>query len=51
MTNDTGRAQAEFLAAIRIISSKQIRYAWPFADLGRQLADAGELDAAIDWFS
>ncbi len=51
MTNDTGRAQAEFLAAIRIINSKQIRYAWPFADLGRQLADAGELDAAIDWLS
>src|SRR6266404_8688406 len=49
MTNDTDRAQAEFLTAIRIIESKQIRYAWPFADLGRQLADAGDLDAAIDW--
>ena len=51
MTNDTDRAQAEFLTAIRIIESKQIRYAWPFADLGRQLADAGELDAAIGWLS
>ncbi len=51
MSNDTDRAQAEFLAAIRIIESKQIRYAWPFADLGRQLADAGDLDAAIDCLS
>jgi tetratricopeptide (TPR) repeat protein len=51
MTCDTDRAQAEFLAAIRIIESKHIRYAWPFADLGRQLADAGDLKAAIDWLS
>jgi tetratricopeptide (TPR) repeat protein len=51
MTSDPDRAKAEFLAAIRIIESKQIRYAWPFADLGRQLADAGDLDAAIDWLS
>jgi tetratricopeptide (TPR) repeat protein len=51
MTNDTDRARAEFLAAIRIVERKQIRYAWPFADLGRQLADAGDLDAAIEWLS
>lgn len=51
MTNDTDRAQAEFLFAIRIIERNQLRYAWPFADLGRQLADAGDLDAAIDWLS
>ena len=49
MTNDMDRAQGEFLGAIRIIENKHIRYAWPFADLGRQLADAGESDAAIDW--
>jgi tetratricopeptide (TPR) repeat protein len=48
---DRDRAHAELLAAIRIIEGQQIRYAWPFADLGRQLADAGDLDAAIDWLS
>lgn len=51
MTNETDRAQAEFLASIQIIEKKRIRYAWPFADLGRQLADAGDLDAAVDWLS
>jgi tetratricopeptide (TPR) repeat protein len=51
MTSDMDRAQSEFLTAIHIIESKQIRYAWPFADLGRQLADAGDLNAAIDRLS
>jgi tetratricopeptide (TPR) repeat protein len=51
LNGDPDRAKAEFLTAIRIIESKQIHYAWPFADLGRQLADAGDLDAAIDWLS
>jgi tetratricopeptide (TPR) repeat protein len=48
---DTGRAHVEFLAAIQLVENRHLRYAWPFADLGRQLADAGDLDAAIDWFS
>lgn len=50
-SGDTDLARAEFLAAIRIIESKQIRYAWPFADLGRALNDAGETEKAIDWIS
>lgn len=48
---DAERARSEFLSAIRIIESQQIRYAWPFADLGRQLTDAGELEQAIAWLS
>ena len=48
---DTNEAQAEFRAAIRIVESKSVHFAWPFADLGRQLADAGDLETAINWLS
>jgi len=45
------RARQEYLAAIRIIESKEARYAFPYADLGRQLAEAGDLDNAIQWLT
>ena len=45
------RARQEYLAAIRIIESKGARYAFPYADLGRQLAEAGNLDDAIQWLT
>jgi predicted Zn-dependent protease len=48
---DTDRARQEYLAAIKIVESKEVRYGLPYADLGRQLADAGELDRAVDWLS
>jgi len=50
-SGDTDLAQAEFLAAIRIIESLEIRYAWPFADLGRALNDAGDTEEAIELIS
>jgi predicted Zn-dependent protease len=48
---DTDHAQSEFVAAIGIIESKDIHYAWPFADLGRALNDEGKTDKAIEWIS
>jgi tetratricopeptide (TPR) repeat protein len=45
------RARQEYLAAIRVIESKGVRYAFPYADLGRQLAETGELDDAIQWLT
>jgi tetratricopeptide (TPR) repeat protein len=40
-------ARTEFLASIKVIETKKIAYAWPFADLGRALNDEGEADQAI----
>jgi Tfp pilus assembly protein PilF len=34
------RAEQEFLESIKIVDARRIPYAWPFADLGRQLTDA-----------
>jgi len=45
------RAQGEFLAAIRIIEQKELRYAWPYLDLGRQLVDAGDRARGLEWLS
>jgi len=48
---DPERARAEFEASIKIIESKNVVYAWPFADLGRVLNDAGETGRALDCLS
>jgi tetratricopeptide (TPR) repeat protein len=48
---DQDRARQEYLSAIKIIESKEVRYGLPYADMGKQLADAGELDRAIEWLS
>ena len=50
-TDEKQRAREEFLASIKIIESGKIHYAWPFADLGRELNDAGESDRAITWLT
>ncbi|MGI8960144.1 MAG: tetratricopeptide repeat protein [Bryobacteraceae bacterium] len=44
-------ARAEFETSIKIIDTKKIAYAWPFAELGRALNDAGETEEAIEWLS
>ena len=44
-------ARAEFLAAIEIVERKKVTYAWPYADLGRALNEAGDPDQAIEWLS
>jgi tetratricopeptide (TPR) repeat protein len=40
-------SEQEFLVSIKIIDTHRIRYAWPFAGLGRQLTDSGESDRAL----
>jgi tetratricopeptide (TPR) repeat protein len=44
-------ARAEFETSVKIIESRKIAYAWPFAELGRALNDAGEGEKAIEWLS
>jgi tetratricopeptide (TPR) repeat protein len=44
-------ARAEFETSVKIIESRKIAYAWPFAELGRALNDAGEREEAIEWLS
>lgn len=44
-------ARHEYLAAIKTIESKQIRYAWPFAEMGRQLVDAGDYGRGLEWLA
>jgi Flp pilus assembly protein TadD len=46
-SGDKERSEQEFLASIEIIDARRIRYAWPFAGLGRQLLDSGESDRAL----
>jgi tetratricopeptide (TPR) repeat protein len=44
-------ARTEFETSIKIIESQNIAYAWPFAELGRMLNDAGQREQAIEWLS
>lgn len=48
---EDGLARAEFLSSIELLERRQAAYGWPFADLGRALNDAGELDNALGWLS
>jgi tetratricopeptide (TPR) repeat protein len=50
-SSEPERARVEFEASIKIVESKNIAYAWPFADLARVLNDAGETGQAIDCLS
>ena len=44
-------ARTEFETSVNIIESRNIAYAWPFAELGRALNDAGQREQAIEWLS
>lgn len=44
---DKKRSEQEFLSSIEIIDARRIRYAWPFAGLGRLLLEEGESDRAL----
>jgi tetratricopeptide (TPR) repeat protein len=44
-------ARADFEASVRIIESKRISYAWPYAEVGRALNDAGDTEGATVWLS
>jgi tetratricopeptide (TPR) repeat protein len=44
-------ARAEFEASIKIVESKRIGYAWPYAEIGRASSDAGDTVGAMGWLS
>jgi len=44
-------ARAEFETSVKIIENGKIAYAWPFAELGRALNDAGQREEAMEWLS
>jgi tetratricopeptide (TPR) repeat protein len=44
-------ARAEFETSVKIIENRKIAYAWPFAELGRALNDAGQREEAMEWLS
>jgi tetratricopeptide (TPR) repeat protein len=44
-------ARAEFETSVKIVESRKVAYAWPFAELGRALNDAGETEEALEWLS
>ncbi|MBA3442031.1 MAG: tetratricopeptide repeat protein [Pyrinomonadaceae bacterium] len=43
------RAKEEFLAAVKIVERKRIRYAWPFTDLGKRLVNEGDFERGTGW--
>src|SRR5215831_12785002 len=47
--NDIETAEREMQAAIGVIDRLKIRYAWPYADLGRLLVNEGDYDRGIAW--
>ncbi len=47
--NKLESARAAFTTAIKIIDRIGVRYAWPFADLGRQLVNEGDLERGLGW--
>lgn len=47
--NDGARAKEELQMAIRIIERQQLRYAWPFTDLGKRLLNEGEYERGVGW--
>jgi len=47
--NEIEQAKQELQAAIRVIDQLKIRYAWPYADLGRLLVNEDDYDRGIGW--
>ncbi len=47
--NDIEAAKREMQAAIGVIDRMKVRYAWPYADLGRLLVNEGDYDRGIAW--
>jgi tetratricopeptide (TPR) repeat protein len=48
-TDEMERAKEEWRAAIQIVERRRVRYAWPFADLGRRLVNEGEYEQGLGW--
>lgn len=42
-------AKQEMQAAIRVVDQLKIRYAWPYADLGRLMVNEGDDERGIGW--
>jgi superkiller protein 3 len=47
--NEIEPAKQELQAAIQVIDKLKIRYAWPYADLGRLLVNEDDYDRGIGW--
>jgi tetratricopeptide (TPR) repeat protein len=47
--NEMESAREQYRAAIQTIERRKIRYAWPFTDLGRLFANAGEYERGVGW--
>jgi len=47
--NNIEAAKQEMQAAIRVIDRMKLRYAWPYADLGRLLVNEEDYDRGIGW--
>ena len=47
--NNIDAAKQELQAAIRVIDRMKIRYAWPYADLGRLLVNEDDYDRGVGW--
>lgn len=48
---DSDQARAEFEESVKIVEIRKISYAWPFAEIGRALSDAGETQQALEWLA
>jgi tetratricopeptide (TPR) repeat protein len=47
--NEMEKAKEQYRAAIQTIDRMKIRYAWPFADLGKLLVNEGDHERGIGW--
>jgi tetratricopeptide (TPR) repeat protein len=47
--NEGERAKEAFQASIQIIERQQLRYAWPFTDLGKLLVNEGDYERGLGW--
>lgn len=47
--NNIEAAKQELQAAIRVIERMKVRYAWPYADLGRLLVNEDDYDRGVGW--
>jgi len=46
---DLSSAKESYKSSIRIIDRKQVRYGWPFTDLGELLITEGEYESGLGW--
>ena len=47
--NDIDAAKRELQEAVRVIDRLKVRYAWPYADLGRLLVNEDDFDRGVGW--